>query len=34
MTTQLAKVLAASYSSEKYGLEAMEDEIIATLSIE
>ena len=34
MTSQLIKVLAASYSSEKYGIQAMEDEIISTLSIE
>jgi len=34
MTAQLIKVLAASYSNEKYGIQAMEDEIISTLSIE
>ncbi|HVJ50596.1 Fic family protein [Desulfitobacterium sp.] len=34
LTTQLTKALAASYLGEKYGLQAMEDEIIATLSIE
>lgn len=34
MTSQLIKVLSASYSSEKYGVQAMEDEIISTLSIE
>jgi len=34
MPTQLVKALAASYSSEKYGRLAMEDEIISTLSIE
>lgn len=34
MTTQLIRALAASYSSEKYGIQAMEDEIISTLSIE
>ena len=34
LTTQLIKALAASYSSEKYGIQAMEDEIISTLSIE
>ena len=34
MTIQLTKTLAASYSSEKYSIQAMEDEIISTLSIE
>lgn len=34
MTAQLIKALVASYSSEKYGIQAMEDEIISTLSIE
>ncbi len=34
MTAQLIKALAASYSSEKYGIQAMEDEIVSTLSIE
>ncbi len=34
MTAQLIKALAASYSNEKYGIQAMEDEIISTLSIE
>jgi len=34
LTAQLIKALAASYSSEKYGIQAMEDEIISTLSIE
>ena len=34
MTAQLLKALATSYSSEKYGIQAMEDEIISTLSIE
>ena len=34
MTTQLIRAFATSYSSEKYGIQAMEDEIISTLSIE
>lgn len=34
MTTQLIKAFAGSYSSEKYGIQSMEDEIISTLSIE
>ena len=34
MTAQLIKALAVSYSNEKYGIQAMEDEIISTLSIE
>ena len=34
LTTQLIKALATSYTSEKYGIQAMEDEIISTLSIE
>jgi len=32
--SQIAKALMQSYSGEKYGMAAMEDEIIATLSIE
>jgi len=34
ITSQLAKTLIMTYSSEKYSIKAMEDEIIATLSIE
>ena len=34
LTTQLSKSIATSYSGEKYGIQAMEDEIISTLSIE
>ncbi len=34
MTIQMTKTLSASYSGEKYGIQAMEDEIISTLSIE
>ncbi|SDI01048.1 Fic family protein [Desulfosporosinus hippei] len=34
MTVQLVKRLSATYSNEKYGIQAMEDEIISTLSIE
>lgn len=34
LTTQLSQSIGISYSSEKYGIQAMEDEIISTLSIE
>ncbi|WP_041219534.1 Fic family protein [Desulfitobacterium dichloroeliminans] len=34
LTTQLSRSIAISYSGEKYGIQAMEDEIISTLSIE
>jgi Fic family protein len=34
LTTQLSKLITVSYSGEKYGIQAMEDEIISTLSIE
>ena len=34
ITSQLAKTLIMKYSNEKYSIKAMEDEIIATLSIE
>jgi Fic family protein len=34
LTTQLTKAFTSSYSGEKYGIQAMEDEIISTLSIE
>jgi Fic family protein len=34
LTAQLIKALAGSYSNEKYSIQAMEDEIISTLSIE
>lgn len=34
VVSQTAKTLMQSYSGERYGLKAMEDEIIATLSIE
>lgn len=34
LTTQLTKILAVSYAGEKYGIQAMEDEIMATLAIE
>ena len=34
VTSQLAKTLIMTYSSEKYSIKAMEEEIIATLSIE
>lgn len=34
ITTQQVRTLTSSYSSEKYGLQAMEEEIISTLSIE
>ncbi|AET70553.1 hypothetical protein Desor_5165 [Desulfosporosinus orientis DSM 765] len=34
LTTQLSKSITISYSGEKYGIQAMEDEIISTLSIE
>jgi len=34
LTTQLSKSIAISYSGVKYGIQAMEDEIISTLSIE
>jgi len=34
MTIQMTKTLSASYSGEKYSIQAMEDEIISTLSIE
>jgi hypothetical protein len=34
LTTQLTTALAGAYSDGKYGIAAMEDEIMATLSIE
>ncbi|MEL1133842.1 Fic family protein [Desulfitobacterium sp. THU1] len=34
LTTQLSRSIGSSYSGEKYGIQAMEDEIMSTLSIE